>query len=126
MEILKKAELEDMSEFNVRSVAAEKLGMDLSGPEYQKFVRCVIESFLLSMEEEPVAAPTTEEQNEAKESTEEEGKDEYGNAIICKLSKKRKVAVQNYKGTTLVSIREYHVKDGKEFPCPKGGNVTLY
>lgn len=36
------------------------------------------------------------------------------------LSGKRKVTVQDFKGKTLVSIREYFSKDGKELPTSKG------
>ncbi|RZC74642.1 hypothetical protein C5167_050122 [Papaver somniferum] len=37
-----------------------------------------------------------------------------------KLSEKRRVTVQDFKGKTMVSIRGYYQKDGKHFPSSKG------
>ncbi|OVA08212.1 Transcriptional coactivator p15 (PC4) [Macleaya cordata] len=125
MEILNKADVDDVSEFNVRRLASEKLGMDLSGPECQQFINRVIESFLLSMEEEPIAEPAATEEEKTEESTEEEGEDEYGNAIIYKPSSKRGKKVQDFKGETLVPIKEYWQKDGKQFPSSRGCNIVV-
>lgn len=36
------------------------------------------------------------------------------------LGKKRKVTIQDFKGRTFVSIREFYTKDGKELPSSKG------
>ncbi|CAA3008991.1 RNA polymerase II transcriptional coactivator KELP [Olea europaea subsp. europaea] len=36
--------------------------------------------------------------------------------IICKLSNKKRVAVHEFKGTKVVSIRDFYEKDGKLFP----------
>ncbi|KZV19039.1 RNA polymerase II transcriptional coactivator KIWI [Dorcoceras hygrometricum] len=38
---------------------------------------------------------------------------------ICDLSKNRKVSVRNWQGKIVVDIREFYVKDGKEFPGKK-------
>ncbi|MCL7050135.1 hypothetical protein MKW94_011582 [Papaver nudicaule] len=172
IEILKDADIDEMTEFKVRNIASEKLGgMDLSHPELKQFVRDILESFLLSTiekeeKEKPVSEsappPTTteatveeeepplplpeeiktkeiaeekvviEEKEEEEEEEEEEAMetkpeiggnkeiDEYGDVIICKLSEKRRVTVHDFKGNTLVSIREYYQKDGKHFPSSKG------
>ena len=52
----------------------------------------------------------------------------YG--AIClrlQLSKNRRVTLQEFKGKTLVSIREYYIKDGKEMPSSKGAaNLTVF
>lgn len=50
--------------------------------------------------------------------------DEEGNHIICELSAKRKVVVSQWKGKTLVSMREYYEKDGKVLPTSKGISLT--
>lgn len=43
------------------------------------------------------------------------------------LSKNRRVTLQEFKGMTLVSIREYYFKDGKELPTSKGAaNLTIF
>ena len=43
------------------------------------------------------------------------------------LSDKRKVTIQDFRGKTLVSIREFYRKDGKELPSSKGkyGNFAF-
>lgn len=48
MAILRNADMESMTEFKLRNEASEKLGFDLSDIESKKFVRSVLESFLLS------------------------------------------------------------------------------
>ncbi|KAL6521496.1 hypothetical protein OROGR_018065 [Orobanche gracilis] len=45
--------------------------------------------------------------------------------IICELSKNRKVSVRNWQGKVVVDIREYFVKDGKEFPGKRGISLTM-
>ncbi|KAH9539427.1 hypothetical protein CY35_15G056700 [Sphagnum magellanicum] len=52
-------------------------------------------------------------------------KDEQGNIIICELSARRKVIVQQWKGQTLISLREYYEKDGKLLPTSKGISLTV-
>ncbi|XP_021280140.1 uncharacterized protein LOC110413599 [Herrania umbratica] len=123
-EILSKADMEEMTEFKVRVAASERLGIDLSDFNHKKFVREVIESFLLS---------TVEENGDGKELNsklrEEEAKikkefDGDGDRLICKLADKRNVVVHEFRGKTYVSIREFYVKDGKELPSARGVSLT--
>lgn len=38
------------------------------------------------------------------------------------LSNRRKVSVRNWQGNTMVDIREFYTKDGKEMPGKKGAS----
>ncbi|XP_058100470.1 RNA polymerase II transcriptional coactivator KELP [Magnolia sinica] len=129
IEILKNADMEEMTEFKVRSAAAEKLGLDLSTTEYKRFVRRVVESFLLAKKEKEEAneAQGEEGEEEEEEDTKRDGGKEYdddGDLIICRLSNKRRVTIQDFRGKTLVSIREFYEKDGKQMPSAKGISLT--
>ncbi|KAJ8621785.1 hypothetical protein MRB53_030314 [Persea americana] len=150
VEILKSSNMEEMTEFKVRNMASEKLDIDLSLPQYKKFVRGVVESFLLSRKDETPneeEAQEEEEQEEEDEDSKKKGDREYdddGDLIICRvrpvygipnhpnfvwdemmlLTKKRRVTIQEFRGKTLVSIREFYQKDGKELPSSKGISLT--
>lgn len=50
--------------------------------------------------------------------------DDEGDLILCRLSARRRVTLQEFKGKTLLSIREYYFKDGKELPA-KGISLTV-
>ncbi|XP_056161355.1 RNA polymerase II transcriptional coactivator KELP-like isoform X3 [Syzygium oleosum] len=45
---------------------------------------------------------------------------ESGGRVICELSDRRYVTLQDHNGTNMVSIRDYYIKDGKNFPSAKG------
>ncbi|XP_078432112.1 transcriptional coactivator p15 (PC4) family protein (KELP) [Wolffia australiana] len=149
-EILEGADMEAITEFKVRSLASEKLGLDLSIPERKRFVREVVESFLLSNAADPAkesgkdaGKDSTADASEKSEKTEMEGEDEgeeecgrkrgrearerddEGNLVVCRLSGKRKVTIQDFRGRTLVSIREYYDRGGKELPSHKGISLTV-
>ncbi|KAG7956290.1 hypothetical protein I3843_11G117000 [Carya illinoinensis] len=117
--ILKGSDMEEMTEHKIRKQASAELDLDLSEPPYKAFVKQIVQSFL-------------EQQVEEEEEEEEEGGggerrkeyDDEGNLIICRLSEKRRVTVQDFRGKTLVSIREYYKKDGKELPTSKGISLT--
>lgn len=49
LDILKKSNIDETTEFTIRVAASERLGIDLSGPETKQFVRTIIESYLLSI-----------------------------------------------------------------------------
>lgn len=51
--------------------------------------------------------------------------DDNGDIIICKLNKRRNVTIQEFRGSKLVSIREYYEKDGKQLPTAKGISLTI-
>ncbi|KAI6707771.1 hypothetical protein NL676_010733 [Syzygium grande] len=133
MAVLRSADMEAMTEFKLRNEASEKLGFDLSDIDSKKLVRSVLESFLLSdaagedggqgaepdvrgeAGEVAAAAPAREVKMELGES---------GGRVICELSDRRYVTLQDYNGTNMVSIRDYYIKDGKKFPGAKGISLT--
>ncbi|KAK2971709.1 hypothetical protein RJ640_004003 [Escallonia rubra] len=47
-----------------------------------------------------------------------------GGRVICKLSEKTVVSIQNFREKNLVSIRDYYQKDGKQFPSERGISLT--
>ena len=110
LEILKSADMDEMTEFKVRKLASDKLGINLSAPDYKRFVRQVVETFLQSTEEpgrEPEPEPEPDrkkanteaaereptEEEEEEEVEEDRGKssgvkeyDDDGDLIICRVS----------------------------------------
>ncbi|KAK3024193.1 hypothetical protein RJ639_043770 [Escallonia herrerae] len=131
VEILENSNMDETTEFKVRKSASEKLGIDLSRSDRKKFVRQVVESYLADQQSKAEAQQQAEE--EEKEEDEEEelkrkrGAKEYdddGDLIICRLSEKRRVTITDFRGKTLVSMREYYRKDGKELPTSKGISLT--
>ncbi|XP_074589095.1 RNA polymerase II transcriptional coactivator KELP isoform X2 [Curcuma longa] len=154
VEILRESDMSTTSEAMVRSMAGERLGLDLSSRGRKLFVRGVVESFLASQQdedEEAVAADASgsgakneeesaeqaeADQEEEEEEEEEAGRstkrsrrpkefDDEGDLILCRLSNKRRVTLQDFRGKTLVSIREYYTKDGKELPSSKGISLSV-
>ncbi|CAN0840826.1 RNA polymerase II transcriptional coactivator KELP, partial [Linum grandiflorum] len=102
------------TEFKVRVLASMRLGMDLSDIEHKKFVRQVLESYLLS------SAEQIDDANEGETATKKEAEvDDNGNRFVCKLSNRRSVTVNEYMGRSLVSIRDYYLKNGVELPSNK-------
>ncbi|XP_051137617.1 RNA polymerase II transcriptional coactivator KELP-like [Andrographis paniculata] len=134
LEILKNANMDEATEFKIRKSASEKLGMDLSEPSRKKFVKQVVESYLAAKQNEAEEDQKAEEEVGEEEEEEEEeddnrkgdGKeyDDEGGLIICRLSNKRRVTLSEFRGKTLVSIREYYQRDGKELPTSKGISLT--
>lgn len=110
LDILKSADMDEMTEYKVRKMASEKLGINLSAPDYKPFVRQVVETFLRSPEEpEPKPEPEPdrkkartevaerepkeEEEEEEEEAEEDRGRssgakeyDDDGDLIVCRVS----------------------------------------
>ncbi|KAK1565735.1 hypothetical protein Q3G72_033603 [Acer saccharum] len=121
-EILGKSDMSETTEYQIRKQASDKLGLDLSQSEYKAFVRHIVNSFL---EEQEDKSKEQEEEEEVEEEGNGNGEyDDEGNLIVCKLSDKRRVTIQDFRGKTLISIREYYRKDGKELPSSKGISLT--
>ncbi|KAL0312432.1 UNVERIFIED_CONTAM: RNA polymerase II transcriptional coactivator KELP [Sesamum radiatum] len=125
LEILKNSNMDETTEYKIRKSASEKLQMDLSEPTRKKFVRQVVESYLREQqakaEEEQQPEEEDEEEEEEDNGRKTDGReyDDEGGLIICRLSDKRRVTLSEFRGKTLVSIREYYKKDGKELPSSK-------
>ncbi|GER41530.1 RNA polymerase II transcriptional coactivatorKELP [Striga asiatica] len=120
--ILTNSNMDETTEYKIRKSASEKLGMDLSEPTRKKFVREIVEAYLRAQQAEA-------EEEEAKEEDNNENKggreyDDEGGLIICRLSDKRRVTLSEFRGKTLVSIREYYKRDGKELPTAKGISLS--
>ncbi|XP_010924916.1 RNA polymerase II transcriptional coactivator KELP [Elaeis guineensis] len=133
VEVLESSDMTTMTEYKVRKAAAERLGLDLSFPDRKRFVRGIVESFLVSKKDESPQQQQEQEPQEEEEEEEEDAKkgnrrekeyDDEGDLILCRLSTKRRVTLQEFRGKTLVSIREYYMKDGKELPSSKGISLT--
>ncbi|KAJ9535102.1 hypothetical protein OSB04_un001820 [Centaurea solstitialis] len=123
--ILKGADLEIATELSVRTEAEKLLSVDLSDIATKRLVRRIIESFLLSssppIDEE--TEPIEELQTEKSPVDDRKLDDDGGGRVICKLPGMRRVSIQKFRGTKLVSIREYYQKEGKVFPSGRG--ITL-
>ncbi|KAK7369799.1 hypothetical protein VNO80_11844 [Phaseolus coccineus] len=121
--ILQESDMDEVTESKIRKQASEQLGLNLSQPHFKAFVKQVVGAFLQEKLQE-------QEENDEKEDEEEQGVskgreyDDEGDLIICKLSEKRRVTIQDFRGKTLVSIREYYKKDGKDLPTSKGISLT--
>ncbi|XP_042402949.1 RNA polymerase II transcriptional coactivator KELP-like isoform X3 [Zingiber officinale] len=151
VEILRESDMSSTSESMVRSMASKRLGLDLSSGVRKLFVRGIVESFLDSQQTEDEEAvgdfPAIRLKGEEEESAEQPAADreeeaegvcstarsrrrpnEYddeGDLSLCRLPNKRRVTLQDFKGKTLVSIREYYLKDGEELPSSKGISLTI-
>ncbi|TYK20834.1 Zinc knuckle family protein, putative isoform 2 [Cucumis melo var. makuwa] len=128
IEVLKQSNIEDTTEFKVRSQVEERIGIDLSNKQCKLLVRNVVESFLLSMSErvcmgkEDEPGPSVRYENRAVEQKiipKKEFNDD-GDLLICRLSNNRSVTIHKFKGERMVSIRQYYAKDGKQLPTLKG------
>ncbi|KAA8528219.1 hypothetical protein F0562_035530 [Nyssa sinensis] len=142
VEILKSSNMEETTGYKVRKMASDRLGLDLSQADRKRFVRQVVEAYLADQQSNPQPEPNEEndatkqadEEPEEEEEEEEQRKgkrgggakeyDDGGDLIICELSEKRRVTIQDFRGKTLVSIREYYRKDGKVLPTSKGISLT--
>ncbi|RWR97257.1 RNA polymerase II transcriptional coactivator KELP [Cinnamomum micranthum f. kanehirae] len=127
VEILKSSDMDEMTESKLRNMASEKLGIDLSLPQYKTLVRGVVQPFISSIKEDKEtkeeAAQEEEEQQHSKKKGERE-RDDDGELTICRLTNKRRVTIHQFKGKTYVSIREFYENNGKQMPSRKGISLT--
>ncbi|KAJ6338332.1 hypothetical protein OIU76_007912 [Salix suchowensis] len=132
IDILRHANLDEITEFKVRATASERLDFDMSHIEHRKFIRGVVESFLLStMDEEGKEANGNVGEN-TKEALQEEHEEVLtkkvvgtdSNRVICKLSERRSVTIQEFKGKSFLSIRDFYQKDGNLLPSKIGICLT--
>ncbi|KAM1788303.1 RNA polymerase II transcriptional coactivator KELP-like [Malus sylvestris] len=121
--ILEESNMDEMTEFKIRKQASEELELNLSNPPYRAFVKQVVQSFLEEQHQKEQEAAPKDENPEA-EGAQEREYDDNGDLVICRLSAKRKVTLQEFRGKNLVSIREFYFKDGKELPTAKGISLT--
>ncbi|XWS38208.1 hypothetical protein CRYUN_Cryun19dG0110800 [Craigia yunnanensis] len=122
-EILEEADMNEMTEYKIRQMASQKLELNLSDSKYKAYVRHVVNSFLeeqKARQEEAEAAAADDDNNNSNQKE----FDDDGDLIVCRLSEKRRVTIQEFRGKNLVSIREYYKKDGKELPSSKGISLT--
>ncbi|KAG4391615.1 hypothetical protein JHK82_013649 [Glycine max] len=126
--VLQESDMDEVTESKIRKQASEQLGLDLSQPHFKAFVKQVVKAFL--QEEEQRQQQQQQDEDDDDEEEEQGGVskgkeyDDEGDLIICRLSDKRRVTIQDFRGKTLVSIREYYKKDGKELPTSKGISLT--
>lgn len=116
--ILEESDMDEMTEYKIRQLASQKLELNLSDSKYKAYVRHVVNSFLEEQKAKQEAADADDNNDNQKEF------DDDGDLIVCRLSEKRRVTIQDFRGKTLVSIREYYKKDGKELPSSKGISMT--
>jgi len=126
--ILEESNMDEVTESKVRKQASTELGLDLSLPHFKAFVKQVVRAFLEEKQKQQQQQQLEEQQQQEQEQevrgTQDKEVDDDGDLIICKLSETRKVTIQDFKGKTLVSIREYYRKDGKDLPTSKGISLT--
>ncbi|KAM5572101.1 RNA polymerase II transcriptional coactivator KELP [Rosa sericea] len=123
--ILEESDMDQLTESKIRKQASQELALDLNKPPFKAFVKQVVESFL----EEQQRKQEQEENDDESKPADDEGNqereyDDNGDLVICRLSHKRKVTVQEFKGKPLVSLREFFTKEGKELPTSKGISLT--
>lgn len=79
IQTLKKADLQEMTEFKLRAAASAELGIDLSTWANKKLVRDLVESFLLSSIQEMAKGEQVEFREEEKQSLHAKGIAEVNN-----------------------------------------------
>ncbi|KAF5753485.1 putative transcription factor ssDNA-binding-TF family [Helianthus annuus] len=137
LQVLNNSDMDSTTEYQVRKLASEQIGIDLSEPSRKKLVRSIVQTYLEEQQAKAEAEEKVTEEGEPVEEEEEEdseddkkkrkGDKEYddeGDLIVCRLSDKRRVTLTEFRGKSLVSIREYYKRDGKELPSSKGISLT--
>lgn len=154
--ILEESDMDEMTEYKIRQLASQKLELNLSDSKYKAYVRHVVNSFLEEQKAKQEAADADDNNDNQKEFDDDGdlivcrvcfffflwvlslslllffflGKSGfsvcYFDMFFYQLSEKRRVTIQDFRGKTLVSIREYYKKDGKELPSSKGKCLSYF
>ncbi|KAJ0805448.1 putative transcription factor ssDNA-binding-TF family [Helianthus annuus] len=119
LQVLNNSDMDSTTEYQVRKLASEPIGIDLSEPSRKKLIRTILQTYL---EEQHAKAEAEEKSTEEGEPVEEEdseddkkkrkGDKEYddeGDLIVYRLSNKRRVTLTELSGKSLVSIRQYYI-----------------
>ncbi|EOY25068.1 hypothetical protein QUC31_009091 [Theobroma cacao] len=117
--ILQEANMDEMTEYKIRQMASQKLELNLSESKYKAYVRHIVNSFLEEQKAKQEEADDDDNNNKNNKEF-----DDDGDVIVCRLSERRRVMIQEFRGKSLVSIREFYKKDGKELPSSKGISLT--
>ncbi|CAK8579363.1 unnamed protein product [Lathyrus sativus] len=130
LKILQESNMDEVTESKIRKQASNELDLNLSQPPFKALVKQIIEAFLKQKQQQQEEEEKEEEEKQQKlkqvgvSSRNNNVYDDSGDLVICELGKKRKVTIQDFKGRTFVSIREFYTKDGKELPSSKGISLT--
>ncbi|KAI3421465.1 PC4 domain-containing protein [Psidium guajava] len=126
-EVLQESGADEMTEHQLRMEVSKRLGVDLALPKHKAIVSQAMQSFLEGgrvPEDHGEADEGREEDEDPEQSDAPKEYTDGGDLVICKLSERRKVTVGKFKGKTLVSMRKYYNKDGKEHPSRDGISLT--
>eukprot|EP00246_Nothoceros_aenigmaticus_P000119 TRINITY_DN10178_c0_g1_i1.p2 TRINITY_DN10178_c0_g1~~TRINITY_DN10178_c0_g1_i1.p2 ORF type:complete len:189 (-),score=30.14 TRINITY_DN10178_c0_g1_i1:1232-1798(-) len=150
LKILQESDMTVMTESRVRELASHETGIDLTRKPYKQRVQQLVQDFLASeavadadeeegSEDDKISGKTSKELcpqpkkskptatfQEVQSPGRKPGENtrmEDGALLVCQLTSKRNVTVADWKGTKLVSIREFYEKDGKTLPG-KGISLT--
>lgn len=93
LEILNESDMAEMTEFKVRKLGSERLGIDLSEKSHKACVRQVVKSFLEEQKSKEAEQPEKDEEEEEEEGdgAKEAGRkgnkefDDAGDLIICRV-----------------------------------------
>ncbi|KAM0059884.1 putative transcription factor ssDNA-binding-TF family [Helianthus debilis subsp. tardiflorus] len=137
LQVLNNSDMDSTTEYQVRKLASEQIGIDLSEPSRKKLVRSIVQTYLeeqqakaeaaeekVTEEGEPVEEEEEDSEDDKKKRKGDKEYDDEGDLIVCRLSDKRRVTLTEFRGKSLVSIREYYKRDGKELPSSKGISLT--
>lgn len=85
-EILNESDMTEMTEFKVRNLASERLGIDLSDKSHKAFVRGIVKSFLDEVESKQQQDKDEQEEEEEQRAKGDKELDDDGDLIICRVS----------------------------------------
>ncbi|KAK2439216.1 ssDNA-binding transcriptional regulator [Trifolium repens] len=141
LKILHESNMDEVTESKIRKQASTELDLNLNQPPFKALVKQIIEDFLVEKQQQQQKEEEEKQREKEEEEVEEEEEEKQevkqqgvssksnvyvdsGDLVICELTKKRKVTIQDFKGRRYVSIREFYAKDGKELPSNKGISLS--